>query len=357
MKLLPKNLSLFLPLVLSCICIFPLELDAQIQTFWVDTSTHKNLNSALFFTNRPVKINTKSGNFEFKNKSVKETNNLFFCLYDYAEDSILIKYRAFDPDESYPVDKVENNIFYKIYEDLRIKKGIKHFSFIIPGYSHTFKSQVHKYMRSLKENYGDSVDNKAAFILYAWGNEWRPDRYFRARRSAQKGANDFAIFQHMLEDFLSDSVYFASHPKDISIYLSCTSMGNELLRKYLLKRERQDIPLQKVYKTIYFIGSDAAWDSFEPGKGFHNIGELCDTVRVVWHDKDIPLKISKTINFKRRMGLHGPRNPENLPGYVTTHDIGNLIRDEDKASGYHNYALSNPDFRKILRDTLDEDDK
>jgi len=355
MKILLKTLNHLLPLVLNCVCLFPFELDAQIQTFWVDTSTHKNSNSALFFTNRPVKINSKSGNFEFKNKSTKETDNLFFCMYDYDEDSIVIKYRAYDPDEPYPVEKVENNILYKIYEDLRIKKGIKKFSITIPGYSHTFKDQVNTFMRRVKENYGDSVQNRAAFILYAWGDEWRPYRYYRAKGSAQRGANDFAIFQHMLEDFLSDSLYFASHPKDFDIYLTCTSMGNELLKKYLLERERQGIPLQKVYKTILFIGSDASWDSFEAGKGFHNIGELCDTVRVVWHDKDIPLKMSKTANLKRRMGLYGPRDPENLPGYITVHNIGDLIKDEDKAGGYHDYTLSNPEFRKMLRDPLNDD--
>jgi len=355
MKTLPRALNLLFPLALGCLILLPLDVKAQVQTFWIDTTTHKDANQALFFTNRPVKKSSKSGSFEFKNKSTKETDNLFFCLYDYDEDSILIKYRAYYPDESYPVDKVENNILYKIYEDLRINKGIKHISITIPGYSHTFKDQVNTFMRRVKENFGDSVQNKAAFILYAWGDEWRPYRYYRAKGSAQRGANDFAIFQHMLEDFLSDSVYFSTHPKDFSIYLTCTSMGNQLLKKYLLERERQGIPLMKVYKTILFIGSDASWDSFEPGKGFHNIGELCDTVRVVWHDKDIPLKMSKTVNVKRRMGLYGPRDPENLPGYITIHNIGDLITDGDKAGGYHDYTLSNPEFRKMLRDPLMED--
>jgi hypothetical protein len=63
---------------------------------------------ALFFTNRPVKKSSKTGSFEFKNKSTKETDNLFFCMYDYDEDSILIRYRAYDPDDSYPVDKVQS---------------------------------------------------------------------------------------------------------------------------------------------------------------------------------------------------------------------------------------------------------
>ena len=329
MKIFPKTFNF-----LFCIFLFmtPIKLKAQIQTFWIDTTTHNDTSTALFFTNRPVKMNSKSGSFEFKNKSTKQTDNLFFCLYDYQHDSMIIKYRAHDPSETYPVERVENNILYKIYEDLRIKKGIKKFSITIPGYSHTFKDQVSTFMRRMKVNYGDSVQNSAALILYAWGDEWRPYRYFRAKGSAQRGANDFAIFQHMLEDFLSDSVYFASHPKDIDIYLTCTSMGNQLLKKYLLEREQQGIPLKKVYKSILFIGSDASWDSFEEGKGFHNIGEMCDSVRVIWHDKDLPLKASKTVNFKRRMGLYGPREADSLPACVTVHNIGDMINEGDKSA-------------------------
>jgi hypothetical protein len=337
-----------------CFFLFPQVAKSQIQTFWIDTTTHESKH-AFFFTNRPVKLKGKTGALEFKDKSTKQTDNLFFCLYDYNQDSILIKYRAHNPTEDYPVDKVENNIFYKIYDDLRIKKGIKKISITVPGYSHTFNDQVHNFMKRIQMFYADSTRDRAALILYAWGDEWRPYRYYRAKGSAQRGANDFAIFQHMLEDFLADSVFFQTHPKDLSIYLTCTSMGNQLLKKYLLEREKQGIPLTRVYKSILFIGSDASWDSFEPGKGFHNIGQMCDTVRVVWHDKDIPLKASKTVNFRKRMGLYGPMESENLPSCVTSHYVGDMLTDGDKPAGYHDYLLSNPEFQKLIRDSLNED--
>jgi len=79
-------------------------------------------------------------------------------------------------------------------------------------------------MRRVKEFYGDSVQNKATFILYAWGDEWRPYRYYRAKSSAQRGANDFAIFQHMLEDFLSEVMPPGIHlnpGKDFTILANC----------------------------------------------------------------------------------------------------------------------------------------
>jgi hypothetical protein len=352
MKALSKSITFLFPFLIISLLIFPREVIAQIQTYWIDTTSHPQENHSFFFTNRPVKLNSKIGVFEFKNKSTKQTDNLFFCLYDYNHDSIMIKYRAHNTSDAYPVDKVENNIFYKVYDDLRIKKGIKHISITVPGYSHTFKAQVNTFMRRMKMFYGDSTNLNGAFILYAWGDEWRPYRYYRAKSSAKRGANDFAIFQHMLEDFLSDSVFFTTHPKDISIFLTCTSMGNQLLKEYLLEREKEGIPLSKVYKTILFIGSDASWDSFEPGKGFHNIGQMCDSVRVVWHDKDIPLKASKTANFRKRLGLYGPMPSENLPPCVTSHYIGDVLTKGDKSGGYHDYLLSNPEFQKRLQDSI-----
>ena len=130
-------LKLSLPIAIASLLMLKLELQAQIQTYWIDTTTHPNADHSFFFTNRPVKLNSKAGTLEFKNKSTKQTDNLFFCLYDYDHDSILIKYRAQNTADVYPVDEVENNIFYKVYEDLRVKKGIKKISITVPGYSHT----------------------------------------------------------------------------------------------------------------------------------------------------------------------------------------------------------------------------
>lgn len=336
--------------------LIPIGLQGQIETHWIDTTTHSLSNFSFFFTNRPVKANCKEGSFQFKNKSTKKTDNLYFCLFDHDEDSILIRYRAKNCSAFYPRDKVENNIFYKIYGDLRIKKGIKKFSIVVPGYSHTFDEQLHKYMFRIKGNYADSVQDKAAHILYAWGDEWRPYRYYSAKTSAKRGANDFAIFQHMLEEFLSDSVFFSNFPKDISFYLTCTSMGNQLLKKYLMEREKQGILLSKVYKKILLIGSDASWDSFEEGQGFDNIGEFCDTVIVAWHDKDIPLKASKTMNATPRMGLYGPRDPENLPGYIKTVYVGDMLEEGDKSGLWHDYLLTNPTIQKLILEGLKKDE-
>lgn len=129
-------------------------------------------------------------------------------------------------------------------------------------------------------------------------------------------------------------------------------MGNQLIKKYLIKREKQGIPFTKVYKSALFIGSDASWDSFEEGEGFDHFNEMCDTVSITWHDNDIPLKASKTLNFHKRMGLYGPRNPEGLPGYIKIYDIGEMLNESDKKGLYHDYLLTNPQVRQMIMDDL-----
>jgi hypothetical protein len=73
---------------IASLLLFQLELQALIQTYWIDTTTHPLANHSFFFTNRPVKLNSKAGTLEFKNNSTKQTDNLFFCVYD----SIMIPY-------------------------------------------------------------------------------------------------------------------------------------------------------------------------------------------------------------------------------------------------------------------------
>ena len=81
MKALPKSFTFLFAFLLISLVIFTRDVKAQIQTYWIDTTSHPQANLSYFFTNRPVKLNSKAGTLEFKNKSTKQTDNLFFCLY------------------------------------------------------------------------------------------------------------------------------------------------------------------------------------------------------------------------------------------------------------------------------------
>jgi hypothetical protein len=339
-----KHRSCFIGILLFTYLFSPVN--AQIKTSWIDTTTHSSRDNAFLFTNRPL-ITRKDGSRNFKNKFTKQTDNLYFCLFNYDEDSIYVKYKAENTSKKYPVEKVKGNIFYKVFEDFYVKKGIRQIFIIIPGYSKTFDKQVYDYIYRLKEIYADTLAQRTVVLTYAWGNEWRPEFYYRAKRSARRGANDYSIFQHMLEDFLTDMQFYKKYRyDDLTVNLMCSSMGNQLLKKYLQKREKQGIPLVKIYNRIAFLGSDASWDSFEEGKGFHNIHQLTDSVHVYVNAKDLPLKFSQILNPKQRMGLVGPKNAEKLPGFIKIYNVTGMIGAEDMRGLGHDYLLRNPILRE-----------
>ncbi|RLD55531.1 MAG: hypothetical protein DRI97_09285 [Bacteroidetes bacterium] len=299
------------------LCLISESLQAQIETHWIDTTTHKERMLGFFFTNRPIK-ETNDGTVTFRNRWTRQTGNLYFSLYNFESDSILLKYRAFKTCDKkvYPTEPVDNNIFYKIYDNLRIGKGIKKFVFVIPGYGKTFEKQLTDFMFRLQKVYGDTLSEKTAIITFAWGDQSVAPFYYKGKRAANRAANDFSIFQHMLEDFVTDSVFFANNPNDLSLNLMCTSMGNQLLKRYLIKREKQGIDLVPVYKKIAFIGSD------------------------------VPLYISQYMNMKLRMGRAGVINPGELPSSVLFLDLTKLISWEDLPAMGYDYLLRNKEITK-----------
>jgi esterase/lipase superfamily enzyme len=278
----------------------------------------------------------------FRNRWIRQTKTLYFCRYDFETQTMYPKYRATKTSskKTFPTEPVENNFFYQVYRDLRINNGIRNFVFIIPGHAKTFKKQLEDYMLRLKQEYADSLKN-TAFITFAWSSESIGPLYYRGQRAADASSNDFAIFQHMLESFMADTAFWQAHPRDLSIKLVCTSMGNELLRRYLIKRKMQGIPLVQVYDRIILIGSDAPADAFQKGKGFDNMLELTESMLILVNRRDGPLTLSQYMNLEGRMGKSGPVTWTRLPEEIVVRDVTNLIAWEDLPALGHDYFLRN----------------
>ena len=192
------------------------------------------------------------------------------------------------------------------------------------------------------------IKEHTVFITYAWGTQAVPQFYYKAKRSANRAANDFAIFQHLLEDFLTDTAFFDQYSEDVHLNLICMSMGNQLLKRYMIKREKQGVDFVPVYDWTVFIGSDAGNDSFEEGKGFDNLELMSDSVLILVNRRDGPLRMSQWMNARTRMGLSGPRNLEMLPDNVRIWDITNLISWNDLPAMGHDYFLRNQELRDSL---------
>jgi len=332
-----------LRLVLVVPLLFCIKSEAQIETRWLDTSassTNKEL--GIFFTNRKLVDPGEGEDVTFKNRWLRQTKNLYFCRYDFESKDIMLKYRATKTcsKKRYPTEPVENSFMYKVYEDLRINQGIRNFVFIIPGHAKTFDKQINDYMFRLQHNYADSLKS-TAFITFAWGSESLAPLYYRGQRASDRSANDFSIFEHMLESFLADSAFWKEHPFDISLKLICTSMGNELLRLYLIKREMQGIPLVPVYDRIILIGSDAPANSFDRGEGFDHLLDMGKSVLILVNRRDGPLTMSLYMNLEGRLGLLGPTNITKLPDEIVVREVTHLISKADLSTLGHDYFLRN----------------
>ncbi len=323
---------------------------AQIDTQWLDTTTTADQHElGYFFTNRKLIEQEGESGVTFRNRWIRQTKNLYFCRYDFETQAIYPKYRATKTSrkKTFPTAPVENNFFYQVYQDLRIRNGIRNFVFVIPGHGKTLKKQLEDYMLRLQQNYADSL-RSTAFITFAWSSESIGPLYYRGQRAADRSSNDFSIFQHMLESFLADSAFWQKHPADLSIKLICTSMGNELLRRYLIKREMQGIPLVKAYDRIILIGSDVPTDAFKKGEGFHNLLGMTETLLILVNSKDGPLTLSQWMNLEGRMGKMGPSNWLKLPEEIVVRDVTHLIAREDLPALGHDYFLRN----KVLMDYI-----
>jgi len=320
---------------------------AQIETTILDPSALISEQKAIFFTNRPMIIREDSS-VTFKNKFTDQSNTLYFCSYQYDTDSIGVYYKAVNKSDKYPTEKMSNNFMYDIYKYHRLERGIKKFYVVVGGYGKSFERQVHSYMKRIKSSYGDTLFNKALISVFAWGTEDDAYQYYHAVKEAKNGAADFAIFQHMLDEFVSDSVFFSNNPRDFIVKIIFSSMANRLFMEYLENREAQHIPLVKTYNSITFLGSVAPPDSFEKGNPFYHLDQMTDSVNVFVNSKDILLKMSTAAHMKNRMGNKGPKNEDDLPGYINVYRIKDIITKKDMSGLGHDYLLTN----EVLHDAI-----
>ena len=128
-----------------------------------------------------------------------------------------------------------------------------------------------------------------------------------------------------------------------------------MFKQYLLQREEQGQELIKTYEFISFVGADAAWDSFKPGHGFHNIDKMTNQVNIFTNKDDILLLASSFLNLKKRLGRRGPKKKYPGPDIVHTYDINRLNKLKD-ISG-HNYIFKNPEVTKEILEQYKETTK
>jgi hypothetical protein len=84
---------------------------------------------------------------------------------------------------------------------------------------------------------------------------------------------------------------------------------------------------------------------------------MTDTVDVFVNSKDVLLKMSSAAHVKSRLGNKGPKDEENLPGYINVWHIEDLMGKEDKAGMGHDYLLTNQVLQEELLKSVNEKSK
>lgn len=341
------------PMVYKCVvflCLFFIGIMpsiAQIELGYVNPAKKWDKDYVMYFTNRTLEKD-EEGRVSFNNHTTKQTNSLYFCRYNFDNDSIEVNYQMINKSDSYPNGEIEHNIFYDFYEHQRIGRGIKNYYFVVGGYGKTFEKQVNSYMQRLKNNYGDTLFEKAAIIVFAWGDEDHAYRYWNGVRASKRGAADFAIFQHMLDEFVSDSIYFQTHPNDITISILFSSMGNYMFKEYIDKRKQLGIPLIKTYQNILFLGSVADRKCLEKGETFGHLDQMADSVKLYVNSKDALLWASAIMHLSGRIGRKGPKDISKVPAFVDVKNIDSLIVIGDLPGLGHDYLLTNPQIKASI---------
>lgn len=305
---------------------------------------------SLFFTNRPMTI-SKSGDTTFVNKYSKTTGKLYFGWYDYNNKKISLSHNAtFEGKEGFFPEKDirDENVFYDIYREIKEKKGISHLVFIVPGFGKSFKGQTRVFMQDVQRKYADSLNNNVAFATFAWGTENNLILYYKGQKVTKNAVADFAIFQTMLEDFMSDSTFFETHSRDFKVHLLSTSMGNAMIQTYLEKRQFNKIPFQQVYESIFLFGADVRHSSFNEGEGFSYIDQMAKKTFIVVNKKDVLLWFSGILNLHPRLGKKGPKKGTELAENVQVVDFTKHETIKDLSTLGHDYLFSNPWMKSEL---------
>lgn len=129
----------------------------------------------------------------------------------------------------------------------------------------------------------------------------------------------------MLDEFVSDSVYFQTHPDDFTISILFSSMGNYLFKEYIEERERLNIPLVKTYNKIVFMGSVAPRNCLKEGETFAKLDQMTDSVDLYVNHKDALLWMSGLMHLRGRLGRKGPKDLAKVPDFVNVLNVDSLI--------------------------------
>lgn len=314
---------------------------------------YQSSDNYLFVTNRPYKI--KKEKVKFKNYWTRSNSEVNLVDYYFKNDSNVIistlKHYEIDTNfEKFLQQKKELSDFYRnIIEEHNINEIV----FVIPGYGKDMYNLTRKFIPKLENAYHDSLKRRTLFITYAWGNETSFFGYYSAHSSAFNAAQDYTILHALLQEWLHDPKFGEEQKKrDLRMGLICLSMGNRLLAYFLQIAKEIEYDVKPIFDYTFLLGCDVPNNAFEPNKPFATLNSVSRKTYLFINRYDIPLSLSGTLSFKRRMGKHGPKNEEFVPKSVELIKLKDELTFKDLKGLHHDYFFTNEAVKHIVIEKL-----
>ena len=300
-------------------------------------------------------------------------HNLRFGIYEFDENNLIAKddtgvtlfkdwteyeLKKYQETGKIPLAKGSQLFFEELYKAMKThplnsKKGDT--LVFVHGFNSNLCSAL-EVIKLLHDRYVKPPESPIAqIVMFTWPARKSLLRYRDDQKDAQ--ASGFAMgrayrmFREFLKRFFADE---KNKECERRLHLMCHSMGNQVLEAMIKSLTEHRVALTSVFQNTVLVGADADYDSFEEGKPFSKLIDICEAIHIFYHKKDRALTVSETTKNKlNRLGKWGPRQPLEEKGGYHVYDItpfkDDLGKGIDDFVNHWSYYTSSDAIRYITK--------
>ena len=274
-------------------------------------------------------------------------------------DRVRYKYKIVDDNDDVLLDENNNQVaintlhgsvstFIGLYKSLKQTTEGDVLFFI-----HGFNTDLNNALDALQELHEKYIENETNalqhIVMFTWPAmsnvlEYRDD-YRDAELSGFSLARVFLKLETFYQDFF---VVMGNERCNRNIHIMTQSMGAVVVESMLNNLLRQRILLRVILDKVFLMAADVDWTALEEPSPLYNLVDICETVHIYIHRRDLALGASETTkNPANRLGKYGPKNKNLIPNNISCIDVTNIRSGDVFNHGY---------FRKssgVIQDVLE----
>ncbi len=217
---------------------------------------------------------------------------------------------------------------------------------------HGFNTDLNDALDALQDLHEKYVENDSNaiqnIIMFTWPAMSSLLEYRDDYRDAELSGYSLVRVFFKLETFYQDFIMVSGNERcNRNIHIMTQSMGAVVLESMLNNLLRQRIPLSVVLDKVFLMAADVDWTALEEINPLYNLVDICETVHIYFHRRDLALGVSETTkNPANRLGKYGPKNKNLIPNNISCIDVTN-VPSGDLTN--HGYFRKSP---KVVEDVL-----